>query len=755
LDAGTLAFFGTDLRGFWIWKATVEFENSVSFETKQTNTIAIELHRFEEGVAAANTLITIYCITLLFGIMSVPIVPTLDLSTLSVAEQLGPTPNVSPNSTALFQANKATIFASVQAFFGTQVQQVPPPAVQAQPTGIRNPRVGGTTAFGNQVIAWTGGKLVTSPTTGAVTNILREPSGPNAYRPNNSDLSQLLKIQKACTSGLPESQQLPMPGASTSKEMTKEIASTVTIVSWQREIDAALKERGMDAVFRAQINGQEVYLLERWGEVTPTNIRAHLAWMNQHGDEYDKQNLSWSAKFIMNSLSAEMAKRVKQELPNTLTNDYTGPDVFCAVIALHTVVNDSTQRMYIAQLESLKLTKEPGEDVSVLADKVVGIARTIVGLSPMPPSDLHTLVYQCFAGCSTPTFATDVSNLLSKCFRNDQTVRNWETEVTALMSMYRDLKQRNQWVALMNMKEKTEAVGMIGGVDVKAMQSTITRLEKQVKEVKEGKSNSSKSNGKTNKELTCYWCGEKGHAKPSCPNLDKPKKYKGEEGKAKTNNSNSNANTNQSSTASTSGTSTKKWKAPATGESHTKTEEGSVYKWCGTCKKWNKGDKAHLTDEHVKKSSTTAVANMAQADVQTQLSFVAGYFGGAVNSAKHTYQAPPSPEQTKEANTYGPNDNWSFINWDGCVCCKYCCVEVPPDQVDCHLSDDDHFQEWLRVSMPGDVSEEAMEEFMPAFLSEEEIEKFDMELREMEGWETVKSKREKKEKRLKVRTGQS
>jgi hypothetical protein len=39
--------------------------------------------------------------------------------------------------------------------------------------------------------------------------------------------------------------------------------------------------------------------------------------------------------------------------------------------------------------------------------------------------------------------------------------------------------------------------------------------------------------------------------------------------------------------------------APLAGESHEKTFEERVYKWCGVCDRWFYGDRGHLTNEHV------------------------------------------------------------------------------------------------------------------------------------------------------------
>jgi hypothetical protein len=192
----------------------------------------------------------------------------------------------------------------------------------------------------------------------------------------------------------------------------------------------ALIERGLDSVFRADIDGVEVFLLEKWGKATKANIDAHVEALRLHGDEYDRKNLKLSAKFILNSLDNEMLRRTEHELGNNTANETTGPDVYAAVIALHSVLNDSTERFYIAKLSAFKLVKEPGQNVSTFSDNVLSVARHIDGISEHAVNDLHTLIYECYKGCSTEEFAAAVSNLLMRGFQNDPTVRDWETNVT-------------------------------------------------------------------------------------------------------------------------------------------------------------------------------------------------------------------------------------------------------------------------------------------------------------------------------------
>jgi hypothetical protein len=86
--------------------------------------------------------------------------------------------------------------------------------------------------------------------------------------------------------------------------------------------------------------------------------------------------------------------------------------VYAAVIALHSVLNNSTERFYIAKLSAFKLSKEPEQQVSTFSDNVLSVARHIDGISEHLVNNLHTLIYECYKGCTTEEFAAAVSNLL-------------------------------------------------------------------------------------------------------------------------------------------------------------------------------------------------------------------------------------------------------------------------------------------------------------------------------------------------------
>ena len=129
----------------------------------------------------------------------------------SFADQMGATPPGSPDSQTAFRANKA----SIMQFFRQQIAAAQPNPIltprytQAPPVVPTAPRVGGIEMVGTYHQAWTGGKLVYTAT-GMQTNVQLAPATSHAYR--STDLSQVLKIEKVCTTGVPETRRLPVPG---------------------------------------------------------------------------------------------------------------------------------------------------------------------------------------------------------------------------------------------------------------------------------------------------------------------------------------------------------------------------------------------------------------------------------------------------------------------------------------------------------------------------------------------------------------
>jgi hypothetical protein len=434
-----------------------------------------------------------------------------------------------------------------------------------------------------------------------------------AYRPE--DYKSQIKMEENCNAGLKASHHL-----STLDKLTTD-TKVISFKTWIDHVRVEIEECGMDPVFRLQdASGAEHYILEEFGLADVTKVNAWVKGL-QDGTvgangrcEYDMANLKMSGKMIRQSLDLDMLKKVQGDVPPTAT----GPQVFAAVVNIHQSLSSSAVRALTRRLQSYKLSKEPGENVKNFSVKVIETAKRIQGTGPENcPKDLCVLVYECFLGSSTATFNMEVIAVYNKAAKRDPTVEDWEAHITEFKNSWRNLEIREMWEAKKNHKEKSEA---------QAMQAQIKTLQKTVADFTKFKGKkSADTNGGAADTRECYHCGKKGHIKPNCPDKDKPKIAR------------IGAPQPNAGGALTPSTGFDRKKSPKDGKPHTITVAGEVHKWCGTCKRWSKGEKAHLTDEHVKGKGKTVAASGALAaadDNQGSLRLMSGYMATVGQPAK-------------------------------------------------------------------------------------------------------------------------
>jgi hypothetical protein len=231
--------------------------------------------------------------------------------TQGLAVALGATSPGTPTTEAAFRTARNALQTLFIAMVPAQQPLVPQPSVVGPPPPVvpvppPTPLQGGLTQVNNNMVTWSGGGTT-------VLICINQPASSLAYRPN--DLSLALKVEKACTQGLPETRRLPVPGIVD----TQNALASVKFADWNYRLKNAMIERGSDSVVCADIDGVEVFLLEKWGKATKTNIDAHVDHLQVNGDEYDCKNLKLLAKFILNSLDNEMLRRTEHELGATAT----------------------------------------------------------------------------------------------------------------------------------------------------------------------------------------------------------------------------------------------------------------------------------------------------------------------------------------------------------------------------------------------------------------------------------------------------
>ena len=122
--------------------------------------------------------------------------------------------------------------------------------------------------------------------------------------------------------------------------------------------------------------------------------------------KYDTQNLQWSGKYLLNSVS----KKLKNILVMDLGPTPDGPLVFCRIVNKIQQMSANAMRNLEAQLKKLKLSSEPGENIETFSIKVMDIAdRLDQGVTYKPP-DLSILVAEKFIHSSVEAFRIPALN---------------------------------------------------------------------------------------------------------------------------------------------------------------------------------------------------------------------------------------------------------------------------------------------------------------------------------------------------------
>ena len=176
--------------------------------------------------------------------------------------------------------------------------------------------------------------------------------------------------------------------------------SPVSLTIWINLIKTYLEECGMDTVFRVwdPSTNVEVYLLEEWGEARFEFVKPWVECLKNGVSgrdpcHFDLDNLRWSGKSLLRSITKEVWIRIEKELP--INAEPSGPEVFSLIISHVQQVNSSSVRKLISKLYEMTLKDEPGQDVQLLGDKVLEICRSIDG-TVMGPKDLVLLCEENF-----------------------------------------------------------------------------------------------------------------------------------------------------------------------------------------------------------------------------------------------------------------------------------------------------------------------------------------------------------------------
>ena len=117
----------------------------------------------------------------------------------------------------------------------------------------------------------------------------------------------------------------------------------------------------------------EVYLLEEWGKDRLEVLLPQVEELKSGVDgrdvcHYDLDNLRWSGKSLLRSITQEVWKSIEKELPTN--SKPSGPEVFSLIISHVQQFNSPSVRQLISKLDKMTLKYEPGQYVLLFGDKI-------------------------------------------------------------------------------------------------------------------------------------------------------------------------------------------------------------------------------------------------------------------------------------------------------------------------------------------------------------------------------------------------
>ena len=227
------------------------------------------------------------------------------------------------------------------------------------------PRVGGGDGSEDTPF-WVGGS-----------NVTKRPFPLSTYAYRIQDFRSAEKIEKSCTSGLPDEWRLGLPD---------ETSCTVNLTQWTRELTSRIEKHGMDTVFRIYDPTkavQEIYLLKDWGTVTEDQVKEWIRALNVDGVKkdanarlppclFDQGNLLWSGEMVKNSISMKLWHDISSFLSGT-----TGPEIYIAIVKRKHYTSANACRNLVEKLKTFHLSKEPGMNCINFSKKLVDIMEQI------------------------------------------------------------------------------------------------------------------------------------------------------------------------------------------------------------------------------------------------------------------------------------------------------------------------------------------------------------------------------------------
>ena len=408
----------------------------------------------------------------------------------------------------------------------------------------------------------------------------KQPRTPMCFRPEDYDKS--LKIYTKCITGL----EAKFKGQGDTEYSLQAFSEDV----WKHLVDT-----GMDSVFYFvdPVDKLEKSIIQHHARFTLKDIKDAVVKFS--GDQYDRQNLEWSERFLTGSIATSLQKSISKYS----TIDMTGPELWMLIVQ-ETQSNSVRALMSLAnELLTMQLSKYPGENVKLCTGDIFAKCERLQNAMKLP-EDVGITICNILSKCSVEDFRILFTLKRTELELKPQSVTYTELIILANQK-YQSLIDTGDWKPAGAPKEDSILEGLNAKID--QLIQTGGRRD-QARQWQRGQRNGSggrdrgrgdqgQGHGRGAKadhsKATCYNCGKKGHISTNCP--DKAAKDKNDDG----------------------------WKTlpPKNNDPREKIVDGKTWHWCGTCGRWTL---SHSTADRDKQKNPVATLAVAESE---STSFVA------------------------------------------------------------------------------------------------------------------------------------
>ena len=187
-----------------------------------------------------------------------------------------------------------------------------------------------------------------------------------------------------------------------------------------------------------------VNLLSLFAGVTEGDVRSSNEFYNKYGQDYDLQNLHWSAELLENSCDQDLLDKISERLISVPHLQRGGPlSFFFAMEEITSSTTDAVRTME-RRVTSLKLTDFQGENVSTVVSQLRSAISRLTFLGKLP-HDIVPKLLDVFQSSSVPAF-NDVFKFVALQNKIGQATTLTHAEILVLASTtFRELVEKNEW----------------------------------------------------------------------------------------------------------------------------------------------------------------------------------------------------------------------------------------------------------------------------------------------------------------------